>query len=176
MGRWATADGWDGQDSGVSCGMRFELIDRVLERTDTGLTAIKQVSVAEEYLQDHFPTFPVLPGVFMLESMVHAARAFLADHTPTRMVLGRVKSLKYGHFVSPGDTMRITVTCSNPKGSEPEFKGLVLVSGPVLPDGARVPNDATAASGRFLLRAITSSDLCRGTGPIESKSLAETSA
>ena len=57
--------------------MHFDLIDRVLDHRPGAIVTLKSVSNAEEYLQDHFPTFPVLPGVFMLESMVQAARELL---------------------------------------------------------------------------------------------------
>jgi 3-hydroxyacyl-[acyl-carrier-protein] dehydratase len=53
--------------------MKFLLIDQVLDRTPTSIVAIKNVTAAEEYLGDHFPGFPVLPGVFMLEALTQAA-------------------------------------------------------------------------------------------------------
>jgi len=54
--------------------MRFTLLDRITD-IDPGksITAVKAVSLSEEYLGDHFPRFPVLPGVFMLEAMTQAA-------------------------------------------------------------------------------------------------------
>ena len=52
--------------------MHFALIDRVVERDESRLVAVKAVSLSEEYLQDHFPSFPVLPGVFMLEALVQS--------------------------------------------------------------------------------------------------------
>ncbi len=53
--------------------MRFWLLDRICSfEPDTELTAVKNVSLAEEYLADHFPDFPVLPGVFMLEAATQA--------------------------------------------------------------------------------------------------------
>jgi 3-hydroxyacyl-[acyl-carrier-protein] dehydratase len=57
--------------------MHFRLIDAVVERGEDRIVAIKHVSSAEEYLQDHFPSFPVLPGVLMLEAMVQAGRELL---------------------------------------------------------------------------------------------------
>ena len=53
--------------------MKFSLVDRILElQPPERIVAVKAVSMAEEYLADHFPTFPVLPGVMMLESMADA--------------------------------------------------------------------------------------------------------
>ncbi|MEM8865751.1 MAG: beta-hydroxyacyl-ACP dehydratase, partial [Planctomycetota bacterium] len=54
--------------------MRFWLLDAIEEVSpDERLVAVKNVSYSEEYLQDHFPEFPVLPGVFMLEAATQAA-------------------------------------------------------------------------------------------------------
>ena len=54
--------------------MRFHLVDRVLElEPGERIVAIKNLSLAEEYLADHFPGFPVMPGVLMLEAMTQAA-------------------------------------------------------------------------------------------------------
>ena len=51
--------------------MRFLLVDRILSlEPGRSITAIKNVSAAEEYLADHFPGYPVLPGVMMLECLV----------------------------------------------------------------------------------------------------------
>jgi 3-hydroxyacyl-[acyl-carrier-protein] dehydratase len=61
--------------------LKFELIDRVIEQSDTHIKAVKCVSTAEEYLADHFPGFPVLPGVLMLETLVQAARLLVASRT-----------------------------------------------------------------------------------------------
>ena len=54
--------------------MRFTLLDRVVAiEPGKSITAVKSVTLAEEYLGDHFPRFPVLPGVLMLEAMTQAA-------------------------------------------------------------------------------------------------------
>ena len=58
--------------------MRFTLIDRIVElEPGVQITAVKNLTMAEEYLADHFPHFPVMPGVLMLEAMTQAA-AWLA--------------------------------------------------------------------------------------------------
>ena len=135
--------------------MHFCLVDKVLERTADRIVTIKQVTAAEEYLQDHFPSFPVLPGVLMVESLVQAAR-LLAESRPdagnTRLVLGSVRALKYGSFIRPGETLRVEVTLHkvNPDGTF-DFKG----EGTVLRGQSTAETDPiTAVSGRFTLRPI----------------------
>ena len=50
--------------------MRFNLIDKIVEvQAGSSLKAIKNLTLGEEYLADHFPTFPVMPGVLMLETL-----------------------------------------------------------------------------------------------------------
>ena len=54
--------------------MRFSLVDRITELSEgKHITAIKVLTLAEEYLADHFPRFPVMPGVMMLEAMYQAS-------------------------------------------------------------------------------------------------------
>jgi 3-hydroxyacyl-[acyl-carrier-protein] dehydratase len=145
--------------------VHFTLIDTVLERSDDRLVACKLVSAAEEYLQDHFPSFPVLPGVLMLEAMVQAARELVqgegggeADDVP--LVLGGVRTLKYGQFVRPGCTLRVEVqVVKRVSGGEEdgkwggaiEFKGKGVCLDPRA-DSESVP--PTAVSGRFTLRPL----------------------
>ena len=53
--------------------MRFDLLDRIIElQPGVRITAVKCLTMAEEYLADHFPNFPVMPGVLMLEAMTQA--------------------------------------------------------------------------------------------------------
>lgn len=130
--------------------MKFTLIDRVLERTETRLVALKHVSAAEEYLQDHFPTFPVLPGVMMVEAMTQAARALVdpSNASPTPLVLCEVRALKYGQFVKPGDSMRVEVDLaeSDDEGGF-RFKGRCLA----IPAGS-ADEPRIACTGRLALR------------------------
>ena len=125
--------------------MKFLLIDQVLSRTDTSLTAIKNVTAAEEYLGDHFPGFPVLPGVFMLEALTQAARELLKGRGK-HLVLGQVKALRYGSFVRPGEALKVEVTLD--KVNEDGSFGLKGQASVVRVDGTA----ETAVSGRFTMR------------------------
>ncbi len=131
--------------------MKFVLIDHIVERTPERIVAVKQVSLAEEYLADHFPTFPILPGVLMVEAMVQAARAMIGPPESARLVLGEVKALKYGNMVRPGEALEVEVTMQkrNDDGSY-ACKG----TGRVRRAGHASAGDLTAVSGRFTLRPV----------------------
>lgn len=139
--------------------MHFSLVDRVIERSDDEIVTIKHVSAAEEYLQDHFPTFPVLPGVMMLECMVQAARELLdpEGRAERPIVLGRARALKYGRFVKPGDTLRVRVSVQKrAEDGSVELKGeaRVLVGGGAGIEGVEGESDElpVACSGRLTMR------------------------
>ncbi|MEM9660077.1 MAG: 3-hydroxyacyl-ACP dehydratase FabZ family protein [Planctomycetota bacterium] len=105
--------------------MRFWLLDRICSfEPDAELTAVKSVSLAEEYLADHFPQFPVLPGVFMLESAAQAAAWLIRmseDYAHSVVVLKEARSVKFTDFVSPGNSLRMTVAQSGQEGQERSF-------------------------------------------------------
>ena len=126
--------------------MYFCLVDGVLEKSDTHIVTIKHVTSAEEYLQEHFPTFPVLPGVMMLEAMVQAGRELLG--TDGRWVLCGVRALRYGNFVKPGATLRVRVELirRNDDGTA-ELKGEATIIDPKDPDSTSV-----AVSGKMKMR------------------------
>jgi 3-hydroxymyristoyl/3-hydroxydecanoyl-(acyl carrier protein) dehydratase len=92
--------------------MRFSLLDRVLEiEPGRSITAVKAVTLSEEYLADHFPRFPVLPGVLMLEAMTQAAAWTIRlgeDFAHSIVVLRAARNVKYGDFVEPGKTLTVT--------------------------------------------------------------------
>lgn len=141
--------------------MRFDLIDAVISTSDDRIVAVKNVVAAEEYLQDHFPSFPILPGVFMLETMVQAARKLIdsrPDATPhTRYVLSAVRGLKYGAMVRPGESLTVDVTLSPPDADGAfECKGSGSVS-PSAPLASDTPQPRNAVSGKFTLRPLRSS-------------------
>jgi 3-hydroxyacyl-[acyl-carrier-protein] dehydratase len=92
--------------------MRFTLLDRVVAiEPGKSITAIKTLSLAEEYLADHFPRFPVMPGVLMLEAMTQAAAWTVRlgeDFAHSIVVLRSARNVKYGDFVEPGRTLTVT--------------------------------------------------------------------
>ncbi len=85
--------------------MRFLLVDRILSlEPGESVTAIKNVSLAEEYLADHFPGYPVLPGVMMLECLVQAGAWLMRsteDFRYSMILLKQAKALKYNTSSGP---------------------------------------------------------------------------
>jgi 3-hydroxyacyl-[acyl-carrier-protein] dehydratase len=92
--------------------MRFTLIDKVVElEPGKRIAAIKNLSLAEEYLADHFPGFPVMPGVFMLEAMTQAGAWLVRaseDFAHSMVTLKEARNVKYASFVEPGQTLQLT--------------------------------------------------------------------
>jgi len=122
--------------------VKFNLIDKIEALSDERIVAVKYVSLAEEYLADHFPRFPVLPGVMMLEAMTQAAGWLMHHRTgfgKTMAVLKEARNVKYGNFVAPGNALRVEVTVVKATDTGGTFK----VAGSV--------NDQPALSGRIEL-------------------------
>ncbi len=94
--------------------MKFILLDKVTDLVPgQKVEAVKALSLAEEYLGDHFPSFPVLPGVMMIEALVQTA-AMLVRVTngfdKSMVILQEARNVKYKSFVKPGNVLRMSVT------------------------------------------------------------------
>src|SRR3954462_6936213 len=86
--------------------MRFCLLDRIVElEPGVRVTGVKRLRPDEDYLRDHFPRFPVMPGVLMLEAMYQAS-AWLVRQSEgfahSVVVLKEARNIKYSDFVTPG--------------------------------------------------------------------------
>lgn len=107
--------------------MRFNLVDRILEvQPGKVIRTVKHLTLGEEYLADHFPTFPVMPGVLMLQTLVEASSWLwrITDEFRYSVILLReAKNVKYGHFMVPGHKMVVTAEWVGQEGDQATFKG-----------------------------------------------------
>jgi 3-hydroxyacyl-[acyl-carrier-protein] dehydratase len=130
--------------------MRFCLLDRIsVFEPGKRLTSVKCVSLAEEYLADHFPAFPVLPGVFMVECATQSAAWLVRlseDYAHSLVYLEEARSVKFTDFVTPGRMLAMTVEQTEREGSLIRFKFQGEVDGQV------------SVSGRLALRCANLAD------------------
>ncbi|QDU78402.1 3-hydroxyacyl-[acyl-carrier-protein] dehydratase FabZ [Polystyrenella longa] len=130
--------------------MRFALIDQIVDmKAGESITAIKNLSLAEEYLADHFPGFPVMPGVLMLETLVQAG-AWLIRHTEnfehSTVMLKQAGALKFNNFVSPGQTLTVNLTTHKWEDDGITFKAKGQIG------------DVSAVSARIILQRFNLRD------------------
>jgi 3-hydroxyacyl-[acyl-carrier-protein] dehydratase len=112
--------------------MRFILIDKVAS-LDSGkeIKTVKSVSLAEEYLADHFPTFPVLPGVLLLEGLIESASWLVREaenFAHSMVLLEEAKNVKYKSFLPPGAQIEYTVRAKTIEENVSSFVGFGLSS------------------------------------------------
>jgi 3-hydroxyacyl-[acyl-carrier-protein] dehydratase len=116
--------------------MRFSLIDRIVEiEPNVRITALKTLTMAEEYLADHFPHFPVMPGVLMLEAMTQAGAwlvRYNEDFSHSIVVLKDAANVKYGQFLEPGQTLLVTAEILKSGQNETKLKAHGMVDGRII--------------------------------------------
>src|SRR6059058_112234 len=107
--------------------MRYQLVDRLIDlEPGRRIRMVKALTLGEEYLADHFPGFPVMPGVLMLQTLVEAGAWLLRltdDYRHSVIVLREARNIKYGTFMEPGKQLEITVELLEQDAQTAVFKG-----------------------------------------------------
>jgi 3-hydroxyacyl-[acyl-carrier-protein] dehydratase len=114
----------------------FLLIDRVIEmERKKRIVAIKNVTVNEPHFVGHFPDYPIMPGVLMIEAIAQAGGALLLTELPDRknklMVFAGIEGAKFRRPVVPGDQLRIEATVLNWRSTAVKLLGKVTVDGAI---------------------------------------------
>lgn len=114
--------------------MRFFMIDRILS-IEPGVKAegLKNVSLTEDFFTDHFPNYPVMPGVLIVESMAHLSALLLEETLKShgaggvKPALSIIKNAKFRSFVRPGDQLRVAskLLSDGEQGAEVSVKARV---------------------------------------------------
>lgn len=117
----------------------FLLVDRIIE-LETGRRAvgIKNVTINEPFFQGHFPGYPVMPGVLIVEAMAQVgavALLKLPEYAGRIALFAGIDGLRFRRQVRPGDQLRLEVEFLKLKGSIGKARGQALVEGQVAAEG-----------------------------------------
>jgi 3-hydroxyacyl-[acyl-carrier-protein] dehydratase len=112
----------------------FLLIDRVIEiERKQRIVAIKNVTINEPHFAGHFPDYPIMPGVLMVEAIAQTGGALLLTEIPDRdkmlMVFTGIENAKFKRPVVPGDQLRIEVNVLNWRTRFVKMQGDITVEG-----------------------------------------------
>lgn len=114
----------------------FLLVDRIVEMDDAHIVGIKNVTANEPFFQGHFPDFPVMPGVLIVEAMAQTAGVQVLSSIPDRdqklVFLVAVDAARFRRPVVPGDQLRIEMKVIKRKGTVAKMAGHVTVDGVIV--------------------------------------------
>ncbi|MGB7346690.1 MAG: 3-hydroxyacyl-ACP dehydratase FabZ family protein [Pirellulaceae bacterium] len=101
--------------------MKYCQIDKIIElQPGKLLIGERTMHANEEYLADHFPNFPVMPGVMMLEALHQAAIWLIRtgdDFQSPLVLLRETRAVKFGDFLVPGETLQVHAEAIKQAGS-----------------------------------------------------------
>ncbi len=130
--------------------MKYCQIDKIIElQPGKLLVGERTMHADEEYLADHFPNFPVMPGVMMLEALHQAAIWLIrtGDSFQSPLVLLReTRAVKFGDFLSPGETLQIHAEAIKENGPMTTVKAVAK------------KGDRVTVSARLILERCSSND------------------
>ena len=114
----------------------FLLVDRIEELETDRVVGIKNVTVNEPFFAGHFPDYPVMPGVLIIEAMAQVAGVLVLSGIPDRknklVLLAGVDGAKFRKPVRPGDQLRMEMKILRSRASMAKISGTATVDGTVV--------------------------------------------
>jgi 3-hydroxyacyl-[acyl-carrier-protein] dehydratase len=111
----------------------FLLVDRIVELDGERIVGIKNVTLNEPFFIGHFPDFPVMPGVLIVEAMAQVAGVLVLKNITDRhkklVFLAAIENARFRKPVVPGDTLRVEMTVIKRKLSVAKMAGRATVDG-----------------------------------------------
>lgn len=112
--------------------MRYLLVDRITAwEPGRSMEGLKNITLSEDFLQYHFPRFPVMPGSLLIEALAQLAGWLEGAGTDFKgwLLLESVRSVKYYGFALPGDQVALRVEAAGEEGGLRFFRGTAAVEG-----------------------------------------------
>ena len=114
----------------------FLLVDRIEELEAERVVGIKNVTVNEPFFAGHFPDYPVMPGVLIIEAMAQVAGVLVLSGIPDRksklVLLAGVDGAKFRKPVRPGDQLRMEMKILRSRASMAKVSGIATVDGTIV--------------------------------------------
>jgi 3-hydroxyacyl-[acyl-carrier-protein] dehydratase len=114
----------------------FLLVDRIEELETERVVGIKSVTVNEPFFAGHFPDYPVMPGVLIIEAMAQVAGVLVLSGIPDRksklVLLAGVDGAKFRKPVRPGDQLRMEMKILRSRASMAKVSGIATVDGAIV--------------------------------------------
>jgi beta-hydroxyacyl-ACP dehydratase FabZ len=111
----------------------FLLVDRIVEQGGDRIVGLKNVTVNEPFFNGHFPGFPVMPGVLIIEAMAQVAGVMVLAKIPDRdsklVFLAGVDGARFRRPVVPGDQLRIEVQLVHGRPTRAKLDAKAYVDG-----------------------------------------------
>lgn len=112
------------------------LVDCIVELEPERIVGIKNVTINEPFFEGHFPEFPVMPGVLIVEAMAQVAGVLVLKTIENRkeklVLLASIEQAKFRRPVVPGDQLRIEMKVTKRKASVAKMHGTATVNGTVV--------------------------------------------
>jgi 3-hydroxyacyl-[acyl-carrier-protein] dehydratase len=117
--------------------MRWIWIDKFVEfKSGVSAVSIKNVTLAEEHLHDHFPGFPIMPECLMIEAMAQTAGILVgeAKNFQEKVILAKIKKAVFHDFARPGDTLRLSAKIESIAPEAASTAGTITCDGKPIAD------------------------------------------
>ncbi len=110
------------------------LLDRITHITRAKrIVALKNVTINEPFFNGHFPGYPIMPGVLIIEAMAQAGAVLLFNEVAERddklLVFTGIERARFRRPVTPGDQLRIEVDVLAFRGTAGRLQGKAFVEG-----------------------------------------------